>query len=412
MKISEFANKYKVSNDTIRYYMDLNLITPEKKGGHYFFDEGCELQLKKTLELKKMNFSLQEIKKIFNFKRMGKLTSYQRNNYYQNIYEGKVQETEEEIVKLNLAKDKLEENLTDLKSKGGDERITIGIGLDALSLFACPQCNNDLTLTADKVEANQIIEGSLNCKCGESLTIKDGILYANNLDDNLEYEEEVEANHIEKYIKTTDPDFIDKSYESLEWLQRHFGSENLSGKVILEPGSGYGHFLRQIYNDLPDNSTYICIDHNPQKNKYLKRLLERTGKRANIVFITSELPELPLQESMVDLLIDFTGTSSYAFENKGFLPELLDDYLKQQSNLFGSFIIYKKFGSHNIVARPFRKNFMYNTVKDKLLNQGFELEETYKSDIEKIEKTMGKYEDFAQIGDRIYSYQVKAKREE
>lgn len=31
MKISQFAKKFKVSNDTIRYYMDLKLIIPEKK---------------------------------------------------------------------------------------------------------------------------------------------------------------------------------------------------------------------------------------------------------------------------------------------------------------------------------------------------------------------------------------------
>ena len=66
MKISEFAAKYNVSNDTIRYYMKLNLITAEKEGSHYQFDERCEKQLEEILRLKKMNFFLQEIKEIFN----------------------------------------------------------------------------------------------------------------------------------------------------------------------------------------------------------------------------------------------------------------------------------------------------------------------------------------------------------
>ncbi|MDZ7671924.1 MAG: MerR family transcriptional regulator [Halanaerobiales bacterium] len=42
MKISEFSNKYNISNDTVRYYMELNLIVPIKKGKHYYFDKGCE----------------------------------------------------------------------------------------------------------------------------------------------------------------------------------------------------------------------------------------------------------------------------------------------------------------------------------------------------------------------------------
>ena len=37
MKIKEFSNKYDLSYDTIRYYMKLNLINPQKSGGHYEF---------------------------------------------------------------------------------------------------------------------------------------------------------------------------------------------------------------------------------------------------------------------------------------------------------------------------------------------------------------------------------------
>lgn len=68
MKTSEFSNKYNLSNDTVRYYMKLNLLVPQKKSGYYNFDEKCEKDIKEILRLKNMNFTLQEIKKILYFK--------------------------------------------------------------------------------------------------------------------------------------------------------------------------------------------------------------------------------------------------------------------------------------------------------------------------------------------------------
>lgn len=408
MKINEFSNKYNVSYDTIRYYMQLNLIIPEKNGGHYFFNQECEREMKEILQLKEMDFSLQEIKKIFNFKRIGKLSSYQQTDYYQSLYKEKMQDIKEKISKLTKAKDELEEKIADFTARNNDNsRITIGIDLTALSLFSCPHCKHDLSLTADKVEANQVIEGSLNCDCGESLQIKEGILYANNLDKNIE---QIEINHIENYIKGTNPDYIDESYQTLEWMQRQLEFEKLSGKVIMEPGSGYGHFLRQIYNRLPNDAIYICVDNNPQINQYLKHLLEMTGKKVKVIFISTDLPELPLKENIVDLLIDFSGTSCFSFENKGFLPELINCYLKKQTSLLASFIIYHKFGPNNIVSEPYRKNFIFNNIKAGLIKLDFELEKEFRSESQIIQKSMGEYERFAQLGDQIYSYQVKAKR--
>ena len=416
MKISQFSNKYGVSNDTVRYYMELNLLTPVKKGGHYFYDERCESQIRDVLTLKDMGFSLQEIKNIFNFKRMGKLTTYQKNNYYQDIYQSKLEEINNQIAQLKDAKVRLIEKIEKLKTKNNDRNITLGINLSTLSIFACPDCNSDLLLSAKKVEANQVIDGSLNCECGQSIKIKDGIIFVENENkDNDENpdndEEQVEVTHIENYIRDTDPEFIDKSYQTLEWLKRQFEQEDLSEKVILEPGSGYGHFLRQVYDQLPEDSIYICVDNQLQINKYLKQYLELTGKRSNVIFINADLPKLPLKDNLVDLMVDFTGTSCYCFENKGFLPQLLDNYLKPETIFTAIFIIYHKFGPHNYVERPYRHNFMINNVKNNLLEQNFVIKEEVKTETVEIKKMPGKYEDFANPGDKIYAYQIKAARD-
>ncbi|MGM0410533.1 MAG: MerR family transcriptional regulator, partial [Bacillota bacterium] len=281
MKISKFANKYNLSNDTVRYYMDLNLITPKKRGGHYNFDQECESQIKEVIKLKKMNFSLKEIKNIFNFKRIGKLTAYQKNNYYQSLYKNKIKVLENEINELQKSNKRIEDTLAELKSKKEITINTFGVDLSVLSLFSCPKCGEQFKLSAEDVKNNQVLEGSLNCDCGNILDIRDGIIY------NIDYENEKEAlteEHIENYIKDTDQKFLDKSFEGLDWLQSEIKKEDLESKIILEPGSGFGYLLRQIYNDLNDDSIYICVDYDHSKNIFLKRMLEMTAKKAKVIF--------------------------------------------------------------------------------------------------------------------------------
>ena len=104
MKIKEFSNKYDLSYDTIRYYMKLNLINPQKVGGHYEFDPEDQNDMAEILKLKEMEFSLDEIKEILSFKRIGRLSNYQKNSYYQNLYQEKIKKIEKRIIDLNDAK--------------------------------------------------------------------------------------------------------------------------------------------------------------------------------------------------------------------------------------------------------------------------------------------------------------------
>lgn len=412
MRIREFSQKYNLSYDTIRYYIKLNLIVPEKRGGQYYFDEESRSDIEEILKLKEMEFSLQEIKEILYFKRIGKLTLYQKNNYYQNLFKSKIEDIEARIEELINAREDLNKRLSELLSDGAESSYRMGIDLSALPLFSCPDCGGELSLSADSVADNQILEGELKCSCGRSLMIKDGILYsydpaAENMDFNIANRED---NHIESYVKTTDSDYMDKTYRGLEWMKREMDFENLKGKIILEPGSGFGFLLRHIYNELPENCTYICVDKNPDYNIFLKKNLELSQQKKNIIFINADLPELPFKNNTVDYMLDFTGITGYSFEREGFLPELLDDYLKNNIEVLATFIIYHRFGPKNIVPENLRKYFKFQNIKDAFIELGFQIEEEVKSEIEKIEEYIGEYERFAQIGDQIYSYQLKLRR--
>ena len=413
MKIKEFSNKFDLSYDTIRYYMKLNLINPQKSGGHYEFDLEDQNDMEEILKLKEMEFSLDEIKEILSFKRIGRLSNYQKNSYYQDLYQQKLKNIEKRIIELKDAKISLKTHLKKLKEENNEKKNDLSLNLNLLDLFACPACGSDLTLSAENIENNRIHQGSLNCSCGEKILIEDGILYTKEVYESEKEEEVFETDpifHVTDYINETDSEFMDQSYQSLEWLKNRINFSELKNKVILEPGSGYGLLLRNIYDQLPSDTTYICVEHKPELNRYLKSLLELSPAGAEVVFLTAELPNLPLKQSSLDYLLDYSGISNFSFHNQGFLPELMLKYFKEHFIMTAIFIIYHKFGEKNIVAREYRDYFIYSNIRSRLQEMGFDFLDEYKSEIKKIDNSIGKFEEFAQIGDQIYTYQLQAKK--
>jgi uncharacterized protein YbaR (Trm112 family) len=47
---------------------------------------------------------------------------------------------------------------------------------EILSLLKCPKCNGELSLTVEKEENSEIIEGKLSCKDGHDWAIREGVI--------------------------------------------------------------------------------------------------------------------------------------------------------------------------------------------------------------------------------------------
>ena len=62
MQIKEFAMKYEVPVDTIRFYEKEGLLQPRRlENGYRQYTEGCSKQLKMIIVLKQLGFTLKEI---------------------------------------------------------------------------------------------------------------------------------------------------------------------------------------------------------------------------------------------------------------------------------------------------------------------------------------------------------------
>ncbi|HHG3331244.1 TPA: MerR family DNA-binding transcriptional regulator [Vibrio parahaemolyticus] len=64
-KISELAKEFDITTRSIRFYEDLGLLTPERKGNTRIYNGRDRIRLKLILPGKRLGFSLADIKELF-----------------------------------------------------------------------------------------------------------------------------------------------------------------------------------------------------------------------------------------------------------------------------------------------------------------------------------------------------------
>lgn len=405
VRIGKFAESNNLTIDTVRHYMDLGLIIPEMQGGQYYFDDRCKSDLEDILNLKGMGFTLNEIKSIFMFRRLGNLTPYEQNQYYKTFFESKYKSIGEEIDNLKEIRNNLKIKIQELHNISIERKNKIGIDFRNLNMFKCLKCNGDLILSKGSVDSNQVIDGKLTCNCGVEYDIDDGILIINHepIDHGLKFD----YKYIEEYISLTDIEYLDNVYKNLELMHKKIEFDNFKNKTILELGSGNGFFLRHIYNELPDDSIYIAVDNDIGRHKFLKSMLELIDSNKNIIFICSDFTKIPIGNKSIDIIVDFSGSSNYGFSKEQFLLNEIDNYIKESAWLIGSYIIFKNFGVNSKIDDKYRKSFILKNVKEKIKNLNYEL--IYEKVSEPLGKG-GKYENYFVKGEEVYSYLYYGKR--
>lgn len=407
MKIGQFAGENNISVDTVRYYMELGLLVPHKKGGHYEFDENCINNLHEIFQLKEIGFSLQEIKILFYYKQFVKVENKISSKYYSEFFQKKLSHTKKTIENLNRNIEILERKLAKFKGEEGHSFRASGIELSSLKTLCCPWCGGELSLQKGIIEDNQVMEGRLSCSCEESLEVTDGILIIEKRSDSEEYSTggslNTDVELLFDFINNTDPIFLDKVYKSLSWYDHNLTQHDLAGKTVLDLGIGVGFFLRSIYDKLSHDTLYIAIDHDINALKLIKNIIDNSDSKKKTVFICTDFKVLPIKEQTIDLLIDYSGSTNYSFKHKDFLLDSMVKYLKNDSRLYGGYIIFDKFGKHNILELEYRDNFTGDYLKKKLHQSGFRLLHETCSERFYCKET-SKYESYQQVGDVIYSY--------
>lgn len=100
--IKQFAAKYYLSQDTIRYYEKEGLLSPKRlENGYRFYDASCERNIKFIQVMKKIGFSLQEIKLLLILD--GQPMSEECNQASSNLFVNKINAVERQLAFFTIA---------------------------------------------------------------------------------------------------------------------------------------------------------------------------------------------------------------------------------------------------------------------------------------------------------------------
>lgn len=411
MKIGQFAAKHQTSIDTLRHYMSMGLLFPEKNGVQYDFDDNCSQDFLQVTELKKIGFTLSEIQVLILYKRIGKLTEYDQRSTYTSFFEKKYHQIEMEIEKLLAMKSNLRTAIDEMKSNMDADSHTpvtsLDLSLDAMSLLACPACHSTYTISKGSIQNGALSDATLTCSCAQHLYVKEGIVYTEetftaeqelSLDFNIhQYSED----YIDEYIRTTHIDYLRKLHAGLSWSARQLAKEDLDGMVALELGTGHGYFMRHMIDLFPANSTYVAVDYNPIKLKWLKQILERSQPKCNIIFLCADFKHLPVKQGIVDVLLDISGSSNFAFDHADFLLDHIETLMKSTSVLHGYYILFDSFAKQSKIPPLFRDNFKLKPIQQHLKRLGYHVEEDFVS--EPVDHG-GPLEDYFVEGESVRTY--------
>jgi DNA-binding transcriptional MerR regulator/uncharacterized protein YbaR (Trm112 family) len=387
MKIGEFAEKYNISKDTVRYYIDNGLIIPEKIHNRYHFDKTCEKSMDFILQFKKMKFTIEEIKHILTYMRMMPKTGKAETEYLLSIINNKINEVLKEKKQYEIAINELEKVKNDFEKEIKEAKThysTYSIPIDILHFLACPKCQKSLKLNNASIENNKIEHGDLYCECGYEAKIENGMIVTEDSDKesfHKSYDEELSYKSI---VDDNDSEYLSFLMAPSYWMEKRANLEDLNDKNILL-ARPIGHEIPYRFVENVKNANIFIVDYQYLRMKGLKKRMEKTdlSTSSNIVFMAFDYLTIPIKNKSFDYIFDLSGMINYVSNtNKSPLKNFYN-ILKNNGYIFSTFFLKES-----------KDNIFVKEVKylDKLYTKEF-IDQEYKI-FEKKESTVIQGSDF------------------
>lgn len=399
LRIGEFSRKHNIPKSTVRYYIDLGLIVPSKINSQYIFDERCSSNIEVLNKLKSLDFSLDEISEILSFMLLSEAEDLAYTDYFTRIYSNKKNELEIERSRIDSMIDTIESEIIRIKGMTKNDIEKIGVPLGFIPYLSCPRCKGEVSVNSSNVKNNMIIDGEINCACGYTMEIYEGIIITNGeLKSRLDLDIDLNDFQI-NYIKKTDRDFIKLIYDAANWIIKKIDLKSLSGKIIMKNNTGTGMFIRKYCDLLPEDCYYITIDNKLDFLRYTKQILEKKQKKPKFIFICSDFNDIPIKDNILDVIIDKTNGTFYDIQKAEFVMDTLCDKLKDDGKWLGTYLYFTDNKYPKKIEEKYLKFFNIKTL-EQVFNKNYTEIDTMK--YSPLNMKVGEYGSFLEKGDIIY----------
>lgn len=371
MRIGEFAENNNLSIDTIRYYVDLNLIHPIHRGRYFYFEKEQQEELDRLLYLKSLKFSLDEIKKILTAESLSKIKTSVENSIYEDMLHKKREEISREIKGLSAVLKGIEDEILKFKNRHDDTYKERGVSFSNLQILCCPRCGRAVEISDGILKGNGIYEGISNCECGYSLSINQGIIITKQNIGNIIEPYEEGRDYVGDLINETPKSYVDYMMSSSKEVIRLLLDKGLSEKTLLFMNSGLGVLETNLLGHSTDIKLMILADGDFNKLKVAKKSIESNFPGCNVVYICSELYELPLRKKAIDIAVDFLAAFLNGFRMDKNIYEYILPLLKSKSSIVGLYMYFKQFRMLSRLPEPHRYIFDGRSIPKAIKEQGF-----------------------------------------
>lgn len=336
MKIGEFARKYGVTKNTVRYYIEHGLLVPAC-GMQYQFGRQEEEDMELILKMKSEYFSLKEIAAMLSIRHTSNMIEPNTIQDSISLLEQKRVELEHEIGARQKAVRRIAQDISELSSRAGGKSSSMGVPLSALELLACPHCGGALELSDASLNAQNVFSGQLSCSCGYHCQIQDGIIRTGN-----EYQGGHDWPDLTRGLYRNGGDaFVVQIKKMQDYLLKQLSQMNLHGKVLMETHINGYFFIYNHLDALPEDCLYIVTDKFPEMLEMYKKLIEMLPIRRKILFIADADINLPIRRPCVDGLITCMSDTEHSLYSRVPYIQAVAPYLKEQAVVCGGLFGYR-----------------------------------------------------------------------
>ncbi len=310
IKIGEFSKKCNLTKETIRYYTDEKMLLPCKIKHYYDYNHQCEIDIRAIKKLKRIGFSVSEIKVLLNYMRIDKEAFTDMNAFLLDFFKAKLKEIDEEKKLLEYKYKDLKEIVDCVEnmvhSPEPKEIAVSGIDLQFLSLLRCDRCGCDLQLKQAEVIDSEIVNGKLGCSCGMEYVIQEGILLFDGFD----------MKKIPPVIKTKKD--VEKKFPSEyfsnrliveQWLKDKIQKDLKNNDILLDSTVTGGLYFLKLFEEIKEKDIlYINCERRFNFLKSSKKAVDALPNRPRTMFCSGDIRKAPFKPSLFDKIIDVYGS--------------------------------------------------------------------------------------------------------